>query len=72
METRAERKQERQENRAERKAERLERRANRLEERSAKLKAKMKYGGALKAKNGKSFPDLNKDGKVTWEKEKDD
>lgn len=25
----------------------------------------MKKGGAMKAKNGKSFPDLNKDGKVT-------
>jgi hypothetical protein len=25
----------------------------------------MKMGGAVKAKNGKSFPDLNKDGKIT-------
>ena len=25
----------------------------------------MKMGGTVKAKNGKSFPDLNKDGKVT-------
>lgn len=24
-----------------------------------------KMGGAVKAKNGKSFPDLNKDGKIT-------
>jgi len=26
---------------------------------------KKKMGGAVKAKNGKSFPDLNKDGKIT-------
>jgi hypothetical protein len=25
----------------------------------------MKMGGTVKAKNGKSFPDLNKDGKIT-------
>jgi hypothetical protein len=29
------------------------------------LKKKMKMGGAVKAKSGKSFPDLNKDGKIT-------
>jgi hypothetical protein len=26
---------------------------------------KMQMGGMAKAKNGKSFPDLNKDGKIT-------
>ena len=31
----------------------------------AKPKKMMKAGGAIKAKNGKSFPDLNKDGKIT-------
>ena len=28
-------------------------------------KKKMKMGGTVKAKDGKSFPDLNKDGKIT-------
>lgn len=65
METRAEKKEDRQEARAERKSERMENRAERLEKRASKLKSKLKYGGAVKAKNGKSFPDLTKDGKVT-------
>jgi len=65
METRAEKKEDRKENRAERKSERMENRAERLEKRAGKLKGKLKYGGAVKAKNGKSFPDLNKDGKIT-------
>lgn len=56
---------ERMENRAERKSERMENRAERLEKRAGKLKSKLKYGGSMKAKNGKSFPDLNKDGKIT-------
>jgi hypothetical protein len=56
---------ERMENRAERKAERKENRSERLEKRAGKLKAKLKYGGSMKAKSGKSFPDLNKDGKIT-------
>ena len=29
------------------------------------IKKKMKMGGTMKAKDGKSFPDLNKDGKIT-------
>ena len=32
---------------------------------SAKKTPKQKMGGVTKAKNGKSFPDLNKDGKIT-------
>lgn len=32
---------------------------------AVKKKLGMKSGGAVKAKNGKSFPDLNKDGKIT-------
>jgi hypothetical protein len=31
----------------------------------AKAAPMMKKGGVVKAKNGKSFPDLNKDGKIT-------
>lgn len=31
----------------------------------AQVEKKMKMGGAVKAKSGKSFPDLNKDGKIT-------
>jgi len=30
-----------------------------------KLRIPLKKGGVVKAKNGKSFPDLNKDGKIT-------
>jgi hypothetical protein len=55
----------RMENRAERKSARMSNRADRLEKRANKLKGKLKYGGSVKAKNGKSFPDLNKDGKIT-------
>jgi hypothetical protein len=38
-----------------------------LKETGNKVKNKLglKSGGAVKAKNGKSFPDLNKDGKIT-------
>ena len=31
----------------------------------AMKKPMMKMGGSMKAKDGKSFPDLNKDGKIT-------
>lgn len=55
----------RMENRAGRKAERMSNRAGRAVERASKLVGKLKYGGSIKAKNGKKFPDLNKDGKIT-------
>ena len=44
---------------------RAERKSERMEKRASKMKPKMKMGGVVKAKNGKSFPDLNKDGKIT-------